>query len=140
MLWVAYRRFDGIELITSDPLHKIEMSLYQRLHYDCRPLSIPLPIFKTNNAQNRYIVLPRSNEFFDVQLPFTHLLLTGRGQVREMQRQLDIPTLKSIGFSVGGPEAKDGPFELEIDSFRWLRNVDTSPYAKRSMKTKEEEW
>ena len=70
-----------------------------------------------------FIVLPSSNQFYTLVLPFKSMLLTGKGKAREIQRKLDSTRIQTIGFSVGGPGSKPGPFELEIEFIKWINDI-----------------
>ena len=85
--------------------------------------NLQTPSFFPQDLYQAFIVLPEPNEFYELSLPFSNFLLTGRGRVREVQRELDTTTITTIGFSVGGQESKPGKFELEIDWVKWVRDV-----------------
>jgi hypothetical protein len=84
-------------------------------------INLQTPSYFPHDLYQGFIVLPRSNEFFELSIPFSHLLLTGKGRVREVQRLLDTYTVNTLGFSVGGPGATPGPFEFEIDWVKWVK-------------------
>ena len=84
-------------------------------------VNLQTPSFFPNDLYQGFIVLPRPNEFFELSIPFSSLLLTGKGRIREVQRSLDTYTVNTLGFSVGGPESTPGPFELEIDWIKWVK-------------------
>ena len=86
-------------------------------------INLQAPSFFAHDLHQGFIVLPRANEFFDLKIPFDKLLLTGKGRVREVQRHLDTPRIVTLGLSVGGPGAVAGPFELEIDWIKWIRDA-----------------
>lgn len=48
-------------------------------------------------------------------LPFSDLILIGRGRLKETQRTFDYPVIDSIGFATYG---FDGPFSLEVKSIK----------------------
>ena len=85
--------------------------------------NLQTPTFFHGDLYQAFIVLPRPDEFFELSLPFTKFLLTGKGRVREIQRELDTNTLSTIGFSVGGQGSTPGKFELEIDWVKWVKIV-----------------
>jgi hypothetical protein len=86
-------------------------------------LNLQTPTFFAHDLYQGFIVLPRENEFFELSLPFNHFLLTGKGKIREIQRELDTNTITTLGFSVGGHGSRPGDFELEIDWIKWVRDL-----------------
>ena len=86
-------------------------------------LNLQTPSFFQQDLYQAFIVLPQPNKFYELSLPFKDFLLTGKGRVREVQRELDTHTLTTIGVSVGGQESQPGTFELEIDYIKWVKEV-----------------
>lgn len=65
-----------------------------------------------NDLYQGYVRTP-PGEWTTLALPLNRLLLTGQGQVRELQRKWDDGmALKSIGFTIADGVA--GPFQLDV--------------------------
>lgn len=65
-----------------------------------------------NDLYQGYVRTP-AGQWATVSLPLNRLLLTGQGQIRDIQRKWDIGMeLKSIGFTIADGVA--GPFRLDV--------------------------
>ena len=53
------------------------------------------------------------------KLPFSDMLLTGRGRIKEVQRSFDHDMITSIGLTIA--DDKEGPFRLEVEYIRATR-------------------
>lgn len=65
-----------------------------------------------NDLYQGYVRTP-AGQWSTVSLPLNRLLLTGQGQIRDIQRKWDIGMeLKSIGFTIA--DGVGGPFRLDV--------------------------
>lgn len=68
-----------------------------------------------------YLVVDKmqKGEWVVAKLPFSDLLLTGRGRVKEVQRSFDHDQVTSLGVSIADDQS--GPFRLEVEYIRAAR-------------------
>ncbi|CAM9928326.1 unnamed protein product [Ectocarpus fasciculatus] len=75
-----------------------------------------------NDLYQGYVRTP-AGQWATVSLPLNRLLLTGQGQIRDIQRKWDIGMeLKSIGFTIA--DGVGGPFRLDVAWVSLVSEVD----------------
>eukprot|EP00936_MAST-01D_sp_MAST-1D-sp1_P002290 g2290.t1 len=84
-------------------------------------LTVATDSFFDDDLYQGFLVTPRG-EWVTAQLPWSQLLLTGRGYIKAVQREIDPCRVQSLGFTLA--DGYEGPFKLEIAWIKAVRELD----------------
>lgn len=93
-------------------------TLYLRVRGDGRPWMVNIKqdtdLVQRSNQMYSYFMFTRGGPYWqDVKIPFSKFFFSNQGRVRDVQHQLLLDKISSIGFTLA--DKVDGPFFLEID-------------------------
>ncbi|XP_055134757.1 complex I intermediate-associated protein 30, mitochondrial isoform X1 [Symphalangus syndactylus] len=93
-------------------------TLYLRVRGDGRPWMVnikeDIDFFQRRNQMYSYFMFTRGGPYWqEVKIPFSKFFFSNRGRIRDVQHELPLDKISSIGFTLA--DKVDGPFFLEID-------------------------
>nr|XP_017203615.1 complex I intermediate-associated protein 30, mitochondrial [Oryctolagus cuniculus]XP_017203616.1 complex I intermediate-associated protein 30, mitochondrial [Oryctolagus cuniculus]XP_051678029.1 complex I intermediate-associated protein 30, mitochondrial [Oryctolagus cuniculus]XP_051678031.1 complex I intermediate-associated protein 30, mitochondrial [Oryctolagus cuniculus]XP_051678032.1 complex I intermediate-associated protein 30, mitochondrial [Oryctolagus cuniculus] len=93
-------------------------TLYLRVRGDGRPWMVNIredtDLIQRKNQMYSYFMFTRGGPYWqNIKIPFSKFFFSNQGRVRDVQHQLLLDKISSIGFTLA--DKVDGPFFLEID-------------------------
>lgn len=93
-------------------------TLYLRVRGDGRPWMVNIKedtdLIQKKNQMYSYFLFTRGGPYWqEVKIPFSKFFFSNQGRIRDVQSQLLLDKISSIGFTLA--DKVDGPFFLEID-------------------------
>lgn len=93
-------------------------TLYLRVRGDGRPWMVNIKedtdLLQRTNQMYSYFMFTRGGPYWqEVKIPFSKFFFSNRGRIRDVQHELLLDKISSIGFTLA--DKVDGPFFLEID-------------------------
>ncbi|XP_069317338.1 complex I intermediate-associated protein 30, mitochondrial [Eulemur rufifrons] len=93
-------------------------TLYLRVRGDGRPWMVNIredtDIIQRKNQMYSYFMFTRGGPYWqEIKIPFSKFFFSNQGRIRDVQSQLLLDKISSIGFTLA--DKVDGPFFLEID-------------------------
>ncbi|XP_033046366.1 complex I intermediate-associated protein 30, mitochondrial isoform X1 [Trachypithecus francoisi] len=93
-------------------------TLYLRVRGDGRPWMVNIKedtdFLQRTNQMYSYFMFTRGGPYWqDVKIPFSKFFFSNQGRIRDVQHELLLDKISSIGFTLA--DKVDGPFFLEID-------------------------